>query len=135
MFVIFGAKTVKTLVKSGVIVRRRCDKCHYLSDLLEHIFRQYFTLFFIPVFPISKGNSLLVCNRCKAAFYIQGEDYLATEGKKSVHSSGDTTLGSTPETEKMIITCGVCRGLLRVPVMTGHRLLVTCPHCNRKFEV
>jgi hypothetical protein len=132
MFIIFGAKTVKTHLKSGLSLRRRCDRCHYLSDLREHSFRKYFTLFFIPVLPISKGESMLICTRCGAAYYIQAEDYLASELGNAI---GDKKMGSASGAEKMVIPCGYCGGRLRVPVMAGHKLIVTCPHCNRKFEV
>jgi hypothetical protein len=79
VFILFGSKTVKTPVKGGLNLRKYCDRCRLLSDLREHSFRQYFTLFFIPVFPISKGESLLICNRCGASFYAQSEDYLGSE--------------------------------------------------------
>ena len=71
MFLLFGAKTVKTPVKNGLNLRKHCDRCRLLSDMQEHISRQYFTLFFIPVFPISRGESSLVCNRCGASFIFR----------------------------------------------------------------
>ena len=134
MFIIFGAKTVKTPVKNGLNLRKYCDRCRLLSDLREHSFRQYFTLFFIPVFPISKGESSLVCNRCGASFYIQPEDHLGSERESSFHSAGATERISAPDAEKMVIVCDYCEGRLRIP-MTGRRLLVTCPHCKREFKV
>ena len=79
MFLLLGSKTVKTLVKNGLNLRKPCDRCRLLSDLREHSFRQYFTLFFIPVFPISKSESMLVCNRCGASFYLQPEDHLRSK--------------------------------------------------------
>jgi hypothetical protein len=134
MFILFGSKTVKTPVKNGLNLRKHCDRCRLLSDLREHSSRQYFTLFFIPVFPISKGEPLLVCNRCGASFYIQGEDYLVSETENSFHSAGATKRGSAPDAERMVIVCDYCQGRLRIP-MTGRRLLVTCSHCKRNFEI
>jgi|SRR5262245_929022 len=134
MFILFGAKTVKTPVKNGLNLRKYCDRCRLLSDLQEHSSRQYFTLFFIPVFPISKGEASLVCNRCGASFYVQPEDYHGSERESSFYSAGATERGSEPGGEKMVIVCDYCEGRLRIP-MTGRRLFVTCPHCKRKFEV
>jgi zinc ribbon protein len=134
MFIIFGSKTVKTPVKNGLNLRKHCGRCRLLSDMQEHSSRQYFTLFFIPVFPTSKGESLLVCNRCGASYYVQPEDHLGSEGEISFHSAGAAERGSTPNAEKMVVVCEYCEGRLRIP-MTGRRLLVTCPHCKRKFEV
>ena len=122
MFVIFGIRRVKKLVKNGLRLRRSCDRCHFLSELQEHSFRPYFTLFFIPVVPFGKGESLLICSRCEAAYYPQAEDYLAAgEGSAAA--------------EKAIITCANCNGRLRVPAMIGKKLLVTCPHCREKFDL
>jgi hypothetical protein len=134
MFVIFGTKMVKKPVKNGLNLRKHCARCDFLSDLREHSFRQYFTLFFIPVFPISKGESILVCNRCDASYYIQVEDYSAAEMEGPFYSAGDTKKGSAPDVERMVIVCEYCKGRLRIP-MTGRRLLVTCPHCKKKFEI
>jgi uncharacterized protein YbaR (Trm112 family) len=100
----------------------------------EHSFRQYFTLFFIPVFPTSKGESVLVCNRCDASFYIQAEDYLAADMEIPFYSAGATLKDSAAGAERMVIVCDYCKGRLRIP-MTGRRVLVTCPHCKRKFEI
>jgi zinc-ribbon family len=134
MFILFGSKTVKIPLKNGLNLRKHCDRCRLLSDMQEHISRQYFTLFFIPVFPISKGESVLVCARCGASFYAQPEDYLRSEREISFHSAGATERGSAPGVEKMVIVCDYCEGRLSIP-MKGQRLLVTCPHCKRKFEV
>lgn len=134
MFILFGAKTVKTLVKNGLSLRKRCDRCHFLSDLREHSFRQFFTLFFIPIFPISRGESKLVCNRCEATFYIQPEDYLGSQIESSSHSAGAANKISAPDEEKMVVVCEYCKGRLRIP-MTARRLLVTCPHCKKEFDV
>jgi zinc-ribbon family len=133
MFILFGAKTVKTPVKNGLNLRKHCDRCRLLSDLREHSFRQYFTLFFIPVFPISKGESMLVCNRCGASFYIQPEDHHSPQIESPFYSAKTTKMSSAPDAEKLVIVCDYCEGRLRIP-MTDRRLLVTCPHCKREFE-
>ena len=57
MFILFGARTVKTPVKNGQNLRKYSDRCRLLSDMREHSSRRYFTLFFIPVFPVSKGKA------------------------------------------------------------------------------
>jgi zinc-ribbon family len=134
MFIIFGSKTVKTPVKNGLNLRKHCGRCRLLSDMQEHSSKQYVTLFFIPVFPISKGESLLVCNRCGASYYVQPEDYPGSERESSFPPAGAGELESAPNAEKMVVVCEYCEGRLRIP-MTGRRLLVTCPHCKRKFEV
>jgi hypothetical protein len=134
MFIIFGTKMVKTPVKNGLNLRRQCARCQFLSDMREHTFRQYFTIFFIPVFPVSKGESILICNRCGASFYIQSEDYLAAGVEGAFFSAGAARKESWPDADRVVIVCDYCKGRLRIP-MTGRRFIVTCPHCKRKFEV
>ena len=134
MFILFGAKTVKTPVKNGLSLRKRCDRCQFLSDLREHGVRRYFTLFFIPVFPISKAETLLVCNRCEASFYIQPANYLGSQTGSSSDAASAENKSSTPDEEKLVIVCEYCQGRLRIP-MTSRRLLVTCPHCKKEMKV
>ncbi len=134
MFILFGAKTVKTQVKNGLTLRKSCDKCHFLSDLMEHSCRRFFTLFFIPVFPISKGESMLVCNRCGATFQIQRENYLGSRVEGASSSPSEVKNAPAPDAEKLVIVCEYCEGRFHIP-MTTRRRLVTCPHCKREFKV
>ncbi|MCI0489088.1 MAG: zinc ribbon domain-containing protein [Blastocatellia bacterium] len=75
MFIIFGIRDIKLKVKGGLEVRKHCGRCGLLSDMQERRWTKFFTLFFVPLIPISKGERVLVCTRCKAAFYPQAEDY------------------------------------------------------------
>src|SRR5215470_15365451 len=103
MFIIFGSKTVKTPVKDGLNLRKHCGRCRLLSDMQEHSSKQYFTLFFIPVFPISKGESSLVCTRCGASFYIQSEDHLRSQTESPFHTAGAVNKSSESDSEKMVV--------------------------------
>ena len=124
MSIIFGVRRVKKPARYGLRLRRYCERCHLVSEMQEHDFKPYFTLFFIPVVPVGKGESLLVCGCCQAVFYPQAEDYLAADGQ-----------GSGTADEKAVITCAYCHGRLRVPALPGRRLLVTCPHCKERFDL
>jgi hypothetical protein len=125
MFIIFGTKSVKKPVKDGLSMRRNCDRCRFLSDMGEYSFRAYFTLFFIPVFPIAKGESMMVCSRCGATFYAQTENHSDNDDDDGVEQTGDV---------RAIINCKYCSGRMRVPVGPGRKLLVTCPHCQKRFD-
>jgi hypothetical protein len=41
MFFIAGLRDVKTRVKNGLEARRYCDRCGFLSDMLEQRWRKY----------------------------------------------------------------------------------------------
>jgi zinc-ribbon family len=125
MFIIFGTKSVKKPVKGGLSQRRYCDRCRFLSDMGEYSFTPYFSLFFLPLFPIAKSESRMVCSRCGATFYSPIDVNQSDDDPPKQKAEGD---------DRTLISCIYCSGKLRVPVTTGRRLLVTCPHCRKEFE-
>lgn len=80
------------------------------------------TLFFVPVIPISKADSILTCNRCGACYYANHPD---------LHSARETNAGA----EKAVLVCPGCTGKLRVPSTFRKAIRVTCPHCRDQFTV
>jgi uncharacterized Zn-finger protein len=128
-FVILGLKTVERPVKDGFRIRKVCERCRLLSDLVEHQIRQYFTMFFLPLFPVSRGERTLVCTRCRGSFPLQSQAYGAASSD-AVGIGDDERMG-----EKTVITCSYCNGRLRIPVKLGNKLMVTCPHCKAQFDV
>jgi uncharacterized protein YbaR (Trm112 family) len=128
-FVILGLKTVEKPIKDGFRIRKTCERCRLLSDLVEHRIRQYFTMFFLPVFPVSRGERTLVCTRCRTSFPLQSQAY-GGASSDGVGIGDDEGPG-----EKTVVTCSYCNGHLRIPVRPGHKLMVTCPHCREQFDV
>src|SRR5437667_660683 len=108
MFFIFGVQAVKTPVKDGLTVRRQCEHCRFISDLHEYHVRNFFALFFVPVFPIAKGRELLICSRCQAAFYPYAEDYLAAG--KEIPASLLRFQQTQLLQDNAVITCTFCQG-------------------------
>lgn len=69
MFIIFGVKSVKKPVKGGLVLSRFCPRCRRIVEMREFRSKRYFTLYFLPVFPLGrKGETVLVCPICDAAF-------------------------------------------------------------------
>jgi hypothetical protein len=64
MFLIFGTKTVWEDVRNSPSERMHCERCSMISDFRRRCGRLVFTLFFLPLFPISKSKYVLTCNRC-----------------------------------------------------------------------
>lgn len=44
-----------------------CPDCGHLSLILKRI-DHFLSLFFIPLFPVKKGNPLLMCDHCRRVF-------------------------------------------------------------------
>ena len=132
MFILFGLTTQMRRVQNGLVLRRNCARCHFLSDIVEHRLRKYFTVFFVPVVPVSRGETLLVCGRCKATYYPQTDDYLAADASGA---SGRVPYDAPGlNKDRIVINCGHCNGRLRIPVKPDRSLQVTCPHCREKFD-
>jgi hypothetical protein len=64
MFLIFGTKTVRDDLRNSPSERMHCGRCSMIWDFRRRRGRLFFTLFFLPFFPISKPQYVLTCNRC-----------------------------------------------------------------------
>ena len=50
---------------------RPCPSCGYHSAYLKRV-DNYLSLFFIPIFPVKRGDKVLICERCGAIFDEKG---------------------------------------------------------------
>jgi len=134
VFIVFAEKTVKKPVKGGLQLQTYCPRCWRTVEMRELKWRRYFTLFFVPVFPLErKGDAVLVCSTCDGSYVPQYEDYL--EGaKQAAASDGARSASSGSGPLKVAIRCPYCKFRLRIPDL-GKTLAVTCAHCGRKFDV
>ena len=66
MFVIFGLGPKHKLEAMGQFV---CPKCSIKTEYNVQSSRQYFRLFFIPIFPMGKNESIVECQTCKSTYY------------------------------------------------------------------
>ena len=130
MFVLFGTKTVKRPVRDGLHIEKHCPKCRRTREMQEFQWQKFFSLYFIPLFPIEKGENALKFLACDSSYDIQLEDYRTTAGR---HPSGGRAESSS-EPEKIVIKCLQCAGKIRIPNL-GKPIRVTCSHCGHKFEV
>ncbi len=117
MFLIFGMRPVRRDAKDRIPERLHCMQCGLISDFRWQSVRNYFTLFFLPLFPVSKASYIRVCNRCGSASGSPPQQQEDTDPSKSV------------------LVCPSCSGKLRIPLRANHTLRVTCPHCRDEFTV
>lgn len=121
-FILFGTRSVTRDVKNEAPERRHCGRCGAISNLRHQTRRQYFTLFLIPIIPISKPESILTCNRCGASYYPYDQAFQNPPADQA-----------TPE--RTVLICPTCSGKMRIPVKRQNSIEVTCPHCDDKFTV
>jgi hypothetical protein len=98
MFLIAGIQPKTRIVDA---TPRRCPQCGLYQARLQRI-DHYFSLFFIPLLPVKRGNSFLYCERCQGP-------------------SGETTQQVEPGSKKNCQTCGH-------RLASGFRF---CPGCGR----
>lgn len=68
----FGVKPV-TRDEDGPRVRTRCPSCEQVADMVPRSCRHWFTLFFVPVFPIGPKMSFSQCSHCQTTFHVPPE--------------------------------------------------------------
>ncbi|MDB5302378.1 MAG: hypothetical protein JWO87_4041 [Phycisphaerales bacterium] len=71
--ILFGSRTIVSNDPSVAAVRTNCPRCGQEADLVGKRYRHWFTLFFIPVFPISGSTRFTQCSRCGAQFPVTPE--------------------------------------------------------------
>jgi len=68
MFLIYGRKTAR--IKRFTDHQESCKSCKSF-DLDIKVYRDYYHLFFIPVFPVGEKSSKIRCNKCTEPFLIE----------------------------------------------------------------
>ena len=72
-FILFFGTRPITKDEPGPRVTTRCPKCEQTAELIPRSFRQYFTLFFIPVFPIGPKMMFSQCSNCSTTFRVPAQ--------------------------------------------------------------
>jgi tellurite resistance protein len=67
MFIIFGTRGLKHTVDSSPVLQNKCPNCSS-GDLVNKLYRRWFTLFFIPVIPLDVVDRFYQCSNCKSAY-------------------------------------------------------------------
>ena len=68
--ILFGSRNILSDDASTQAVQTHCPRCSQMSTLRPRRHRQWFTLFFIPVFPISGSTQFTQCSSCGAQFPV-----------------------------------------------------------------
>ena len=68
MIIVYGTKNkIKNL---GIVGKYECSRCNNISDLQFMSSQQWFTLFWIPIFPISKKKEFMQCPICHQNYQV-----------------------------------------------------------------
>jgi tetratricopeptide (TPR) repeat protein len=67
---LFGTRPIISTDTSAAPVHTVCPRCGRRSDIVGKSYRTWFTLFFIPVFPVSGARRFSECGTCGAQFEV-----------------------------------------------------------------
>ncbi len=68
LFIILGSKIVHKPVKNGWRGRLNCPQCREPRLFVEMQPVTYFTLYWLPIFPTSRGEHYIECKQCGGKF-------------------------------------------------------------------
>jgi uncharacterized protein YbaR (Trm112 family) len=120
--ILFGTRSIVRVVPHGVRAARFCGKCHAVSELVEHRARRYFTLYFLPVFPIETAEHVLRCSRCKSTYHM------AARGDR-------TPAAETSSRDRDTLSCPYCQQMLRIPARAEGVVTLRCRACRGEFSI
>lgn len=67
---LFGTRPIISNDASAPTVNAVCPRCGQRAEIAGKIYRSWFTVFFIPIFPISSARKFSQCSACGAQFPI-----------------------------------------------------------------
>ena len=78
--IIFGSKGRISDIKESEVLKGACPDCG--NDLYNGKLCNWFTLYFIPIFPYQTIEHLYRCKNCKASYKESIKDHVLTEGDR-----------------------------------------------------
>jgi hypothetical protein len=79
--IIWGSRSMTGTVQSG---RFACPRCNGQSPFEEKRVRRWFTLYFLPVFPIGSSGYYVECQACRGTFKPEVLTYSGIKPKAAV---------------------------------------------------
>ena len=90
MFILFGTKGRAIETDSGQF---HCPNCNIKEEYGKKYVQDWFTLFFIPIFPISgKKNDHIECKKCESIYHTDVIDYKPALSDKEMESEYEKAL-------------------------------------------
>ena len=131
MFVIFGLGPKHKVEAMGQF---DCPKCSIKTEYNVKSSRQYFRLFFIPIFPIGNKNEPSVeCQTCNRTYYtevLENNNY-NVDGSPYKKDDYDIKVETESNETHTIKNCPNCQTKIRL--QKGKVGTVKCPNCQRRI--
>ena len=69
MFILYGRRTV--CINSDTDHQKVCDTCNSMGVDVS-VYREYFHVFFLPIFPSGNKNAKINCSQCREQKWYKG---------------------------------------------------------------
>ena len=90
MFILFGTKGRAIETDSGQF---HCPNCNIKEEYGKKYVQDWFTLFFIPIFPISgKKNDHIECRKCESIYHTDVIEYKPALNEEEIESEYEKAL-------------------------------------------
>jgi tetratricopeptide (TPR) repeat protein len=90
--ILFGTRPIISDDPTAPAVNAVCPRCGQRASIVGKTVRSWFTVFFIPVFPLSGSRRFSQCTNCHAQFPVEarqlGQQVAAAEQKQSQRAIG-----------------------------------------------
>src|SRR5829696_7749936 len=71
---LFGTRAITSNDAATPPVQTQCPRCARQTTLVPRSYRNWFTVFFIPVFPISGRTAFTECSSCRSQFPVTADE-------------------------------------------------------------
>ncbi len=109
MFIIFGTRGLKHTVNESPVLSNSCPNCNN-GNLVNKLYRRWFTLFFIPVIPLDVVDRFYQCDSCKSAY---------NESIKTVLKQSQNEINENQKRAKLVFGKALVASMTHMSIIDG----------------
>lgn len=109
MFIIFGTTGLKHTVKESPVLENACPNCND-GNLVNKLYRRWFTLFFIPLIPLDVVDRFYMCDRCGNAY---------NENIKSVLQRSEAEIAESQKQARKVYAEALTAAMVHMSMIDG----------------
>ena len=109
MFIIFGTRGLKHTVSERPVLSNSCPNCNN-GNLVNKLYRRWFTLFFIPMIPLDVVDRFYQCDSCKSAY---------NESIKTILQRSEDEINENQKRTKLVFAKALIASMTHMSIIDG----------------
>ncbi|MBG6133383.1 tellurite resistance protein [Aquimarina sp. EL_43] len=109
MFIIFGTRGLKHTVSESPVLSNSCPNCNN-GNLVNKLYRRWFTLFFIPMIPLDVVDRFYQCDSCKSAY---------NENIKTILQRSQDEINENQKRAKLVFAKALIASMTHMSIIDG----------------